>query len=65
MTPDEVNKRLPALSERVAAQLDEATRNELHDFIVALACNNNVEETGMWLFALMRAMKPLTESESE
>jgi hypothetical protein len=65
MTPDEVNKRLPGLSERLAAQLDEATRKDLHDFLVALACNDNVEETGMWLFALRRAMKPLTESGSE
>jgi hypothetical protein len=63
--PAEVDRNLRELSERIAAQLDERTRNDLHDFIVALACNSNVEQTGMWLFALMRAMKPLEESETE
>jgi hypothetical protein len=63
--PTEVDKNLRELSRRIAAQLDERTRNDLHDFIVALACDSKVEQTGMWLFALMRAMKPLTESETE
>lgn len=65
MTPDEVNERLPRLGDRIAAQLDEATRKDLHDFIVALACNSNVEETGMWLFGLMRALKPIVNPEDD
>jgi hypothetical protein len=60
--PSEVDRNL---RERIAAQLDEQTRNDLHDFIVALACNNNIEQTGMWRFALMRAMKPLEEPEND
>ena len=63
--PSEVDRNLRELSERIAAQLEEQTRNDLHDFIVALACNSNVEQTGAWHFALMRAMKPLKQSETE
>jgi hypothetical protein len=43
--PVEVDRNL---SERIAGQFDERARNELHDFLVALACNNsNVEQIGM------------------
>ena len=62
MTPAEVDKNLHGLSERIARQLDEQTRNDLHDFIVALACNSNIEQTGTWLFGLMRALKPMGDS---
>jgi hypothetical protein len=63
MTPAEVDRGLCELSERIARQLDEQTRNDLHDFVVALACNSNVEQTGMWLFGLMRALKPMGEAD--
>jgi hypothetical protein len=63
--PNEVESHLPSLCERLAAQLDDETRQDLHEFLVAIACNNNVEQTGMWLFVQMRAMKPLEEFETE
>jgi hypothetical protein len=63
--PGDVDRNLRELGERIAAPLDEQTRNDLHDFIVAPACNTNMEQTGLWLFAPLRAMKPLEEPEDD
>lgn len=48
---------------RIAAQLDERTRNDLHDSVVAIACHDDVDPTGTRLFAIMRAPEPPEELE--
>jgi hypothetical protein len=53
----EVKLHLPGLARRIAGQLDEPTRRDLREFLVALACCNDIEETGTWLFVLMRALE--------
>src|SRR5262249_10999162 len=63
--PGEADRNLREPGERIAAPLDERTRNDPHDCIVAPACNTNIEQTGPWLIALLRAMKPLDEPEHD